>query len=227
MRKELENLMSIWQMAEEVGTWQKKWLETCWFNMSTDEVASSGSELESKLSEYPAECQNWDITESLIEALNMIREVLPLVEDLSNSSMRARHWKQLYRETKSAIQIDQDTVRYMTLGKLLTTNLHGWFYYTILLSLRPNLQILRKPALSSGLQLLPFGVKLSLKISQMFQCTWKIFGKLFWELRATWRLNRNWKHLKRFGWAKCFLFKSTLSLPWSLPLNIWKFAMKL
>merc|ERR550532_2536441 len=54
----------------------------------------------------------------------MIKNVLPLVEDLSSNAMRARHWKQLYRETKSAIQIDQDTVRYMTLGKLLNTNLH-------------------------------------------------------------------------------------------------------
>ncbi|XP_075240849.1 dynein beta chain, ciliary-like isoform X3 [Convolutriloba macropyga] len=124
VKKELDNLWSIWDMGEKVSEWKRHWMETCWFSMDTKEVAQSATLLETQLAQYPEPCQNWDITESLIESVTMIKAVLPLVEDLSSSAMRARHWKQLYRETKSAIQIDQDTLRYMTLGKLLNTNLH-------------------------------------------------------------------------------------------------------
>ena len=48
---------------------------------------------------------------------------LPLLDDLSNSAMRTRHWKQLVRVTGGALTIDNDTLRRMTLGELLSLGL--------------------------------------------------------------------------------------------------------
>lgn len=50
---------------------------------------------------------------------------LPLIDDLSNPAMRTRHWKQLVRVTGGAIQIDNDTLKRMTLGELLSLGLQS------------------------------------------------------------------------------------------------------
>ena len=125
MRTELERLHSMWKMCERVHDWKKFWMSTYWLTIDTRKVFQSGTELENALAQFPEACQHWDIAQSLLEAITSIKTALPLVEDLSNSAMRTRHWKQLTRETKSAIQIDQDTVRYMTLAKLLNSHIHG------------------------------------------------------------------------------------------------------
>lgn len=39
--------------------------------------------------------------------------------------MRTRHWKQLVRVTGGAIQIDNDTLKRMTLGELLSLGLQS------------------------------------------------------------------------------------------------------
>ena len=57
MSKELEHLQCMWQMAEQVGEWQKHWLDTPWLNMHTQQVAASAADLESKLANYPDQCQ--------------------------------------------------------------------------------------------------------------------------------------------------------------------------
>ena len=48
---------------------------------------------------------------------------LPLIDDLSNPAMRTRHWKQLVRVTGGALTIDNDTLKRMTLGELLSLGL--------------------------------------------------------------------------------------------------------
>ena len=41
--------------------------------------------------------------------------------------MRTRHWKQLVRVTGGVITIDNDTLKRMTLGELLSLGLQGLF----------------------------------------------------------------------------------------------------
>ena len=50
---------------------------------------------------------------------------MPLIDDLSNPAMRTRHWKQLVRVTGGAVQIDNDTLKRMTLGELLSLGLQS------------------------------------------------------------------------------------------------------
>ena len=50
---------------------------------------------------------------------------LPLIEDLSNAAMRTRHWKQLVRVTGGAVTVDNDTLKKMTLGELLSLGLQS------------------------------------------------------------------------------------------------------
>ncbi len=59
--------------------------------------------------------------------------------------MRTRHWKQLVRVTGGAIQIDNDTLKRMTLGELLSLGLQRKIYYqprsegdNVLGSVRPS-----------------------------------------------------------------------------------------
>lgn len=50
---------------------------------------------------------------------------LPLIDDLSNPAMRTRHWKQLVRVTGGALTIDNDMLKRMTLGELLSLGLQS------------------------------------------------------------------------------------------------------
>ena len=50
---------------------------------------------------------------------------LPLIDNLSNPAMRTRHWKQLVRVTGGAVQVDNDTLKRMTLGELLSLGLQS------------------------------------------------------------------------------------------------------
>ena len=53
---------------------------------------------------------------------------LPIIDDLSRSAMRARHWKQLLRVTGGAVQISNEGLTRMTLGQLLELGLHSESY---------------------------------------------------------------------------------------------------
>lgn len=53
----------------------------------------------------------------------LIQACLPLIDDLSNPAMRTRHWKQLVRVTGGVVQIDNDSLKRMTLGELLNLGL--------------------------------------------------------------------------------------------------------
>ena len=53
------------------------------------------------------------------------QDCLPLIDDLSNPAMRTRHWKQLVRVTGGAVQIDNETLKKMTLGELFGLGLQS------------------------------------------------------------------------------------------------------
>ena len=63
--------------------------------------------------------------DSLFDLILAFQDCLPLIDDLSNPAMRTRHWKQLVRVTGGAIQIDNDTLKRMTLGELLSLGLQS------------------------------------------------------------------------------------------------------
>lgn len=54
-----------------------------------------------------------------------LQACLPIIDDLSRSAMRPRHWKQLLRVTGGAVQISNEGLTRMTLGQLLELGLHG------------------------------------------------------------------------------------------------------
>lgn len=66
-------------------------------------------------------------------SLPPLQACLPLIDDLSNPAMRTRHWKQLVRVTGGVFQIDNDTLKRMTLGELLSLGLQreNYFYYNL------------------------------------------------------------------------------------------------
>lgn len=67
-------------------------------------------------------CGSSDFQESLSLAL---QACLPIIDDLSRSAMRPRHWKQLLRVTGGAVHISNEGLTRMTLGQLLELGLHG------------------------------------------------------------------------------------------------------
>ena len=73
----------------------------------------------------PDDSVTWDVYMGLHESITTIQACLPLIDDLSNPAMRTRHWKQLVRVTGGAIQIDNDTLKRMTLGELLSLGLQS------------------------------------------------------------------------------------------------------
>jgi|JYMV01.1.fsa_nt_gi dynein heavy chain len=63
----------------------------------------------------------------MIYFLFVLQACLPLIDDLSNSAMRTRHLKLLVRVTGGAVNIDNDTLKRMTLKEFINLGLQSKF----------------------------------------------------------------------------------------------------
>ncbi|KAL3885754.1 hypothetical protein ACJMK2_025795 [Sinanodonta woodiana] len=122
-RHDLNNLKQIWETVRVIDEQQSEWKRHRWQKMNTKFLREETSKQLEIVRALPEDVFTWDVYMGLHESITSIQVCLPLIDDLSNPAMRTRHWKQLVRVTGGALTIDNDTLKRMTLGELLSLGL--------------------------------------------------------------------------------------------------------
>ncbi|XP_033103095.1 dynein heavy chain 9, axonemal-like [Anneissia japonica] len=124
-RHELRNLQQVWETVQEVNDQQEQWKQETWQKMNTKYLRDSTNDQLTMVRSLPDDVHVWDVYLQMQESILVIQACLPLIDDLSNPAMRTRHWKQLVRVTGGILQIDNDSLKRMTLGQLLQLGLQN------------------------------------------------------------------------------------------------------
>ncbi|ELU01784.1 hypothetical protein CAPTEDRAFT_107783 [Capitella teleta] len=126
-RLDLSNLKQVWETVRLIEEQQSQWRKHRWQKMNTAFLKEETTKQVEIVRALPEDVCTWDVYLGLMESITTIQACLPLIDDLSNPAMHTRHWKQLVRVTGGAVQIDNDTLKRMTLGELLSLGLqkHG------------------------------------------------------------------------------------------------------
>ncbi|XP_053311944.1 dynein axonemal heavy chain 9-like [Spea bombifrons] len=119
----LQNLNIVWQRVDSILSEQNTWKKEVWQNMDTEQLCLRTSQHLKLLQSLPDEVQEWDVYKQTLEAVNIMHLTLPLIEDLSNSAMRTRHWNQLVRQTGGMLRVTAQSLKALTLGDLLAMDL--------------------------------------------------------------------------------------------------------
>ncbi|XP_071959570.1 uncharacterized protein [Antedon mediterranea] len=124
-RHELRNLQQVWETVQEVDDQQEQWKQESWQKMNTKYLRDATNDQLNMVRSLPEDVQTWDVYLHMQESILVIQACLPLIDDLSNQAMRTRHWKQLVRVTGGILQIDNESLKRMTLGQLLQLGLQN------------------------------------------------------------------------------------------------------
>ncbi|XP_069115919.1 uncharacterized protein [Argopecten irradians] len=122
-RHELNNLKQVWETVRVIDEQQAEWKRHRWQKMNTKFLREETNKQLDIVRALPEDIFTWDVYMGLHESITTVQTCLPLIDDLSNPAMRTRHWKQLVRVTGGALTIDNDTLKRMTLGELLSLGL--------------------------------------------------------------------------------------------------------
>ncbi|KAM8977325.1 uncharacterized protein RCH25_043181 [Pelodytes ibericus] len=119
----LQKLIVVWQYVDSILKEQDSWKKEVWQNMDTEQLYLRTNQHLQLLQSLPGEVQEWDIYKHTMEAVHIMHLTLPLIEDLSNSAMRTRHWNQLVRQTGGLLHVTAQNLTALTLGDLLGMDL--------------------------------------------------------------------------------------------------------
>ncbi|KAI0240665.1 Dynein heavy chain 9, axonemal [Lamellibrachia satsuma] len=120
---DLTNLKELWETVRIIDLKHSEWKRHRWQKVNTELLHDAAKQQLEQLESLPDDVFTWDVYMGIHAAVTDIQSYLPLIDDLSNPAMRTRHWKQLVRVTGGAVQIDNETLKKMTLGELLSLGL--------------------------------------------------------------------------------------------------------
>ncbi|XP_066025345.1 uncharacterized protein [Pocillopora verrucosa] len=125
LRSDLECLREVWNTWRAVQEQHTEWKRGRWQRINTKLMRKATEAQTDVVTALPFEAHEWDVFIGMHDAILDIQACLPIIDDLSRSAMRPRHWKQLLRVTGGAVQISNEGLTRMTLGQLLELGLHN------------------------------------------------------------------------------------------------------
>lgn len=125
LRSDLECLREVWNTWRAVQEQHTEWKRGRWQRINTKLMKKATEAQMDVVNALPVESNEWDVFVGMQHAILNIQACLPIIDDLSRSAMRPRHWKQLLRLTGGAVQISNEGLTRMTLGQLLDLGLHN------------------------------------------------------------------------------------------------------
>ncbi|XP_020627063.1 dynein beta chain, flagellar outer arm-like isoform X2 [Orbicella faveolata] len=125
LRSDLECLREVWNTWRAVQEQHTEWKRGRWQRINTKLMKKATEAQIDVVTALPLESHEWDVFVGMHHAILDIQACLPIIDDLSRSAMRPRHWKQLVRVTGGAVQISNEGLTRMTLGQLLELGLHN------------------------------------------------------------------------------------------------------
>ena len=116
-RSELSMLKTIWDHVQLVVDIFAMFRATLWGNVDCEAMAEVVKKLQKEVKALPRPAHKWQVHIGLTALLASMATTLPLVQDLRDDAMRARHWTQLMQVAGSTFVVD-DKLQLDTLIKL-------------------------------------------------------------------------------------------------------------
>ncbi|KAB0795300.1 hypothetical protein PPYR_12139 [Photinus pyralis] len=94
LEAELDAIELVWQLTDEWDTAWENWKNSAFWDIKTEDMEDIAQTLFRKLTRLSRELKDkgWDIVDHTKARVDNFRKTLPLLTDLKNPSMRARHW---------------------------------------------------------------------------------------------------------------------------------------
>ncbi|CAF1177522.1 unnamed protein product, partial [Rotaria sordida] len=119
-RETLKHLTLTWKTVKDIRQNLEEIKQEQWQKLDSKQVLLSSDKHLENLQSLPKLVRSWDIYTFTEDHIKRIKICAQLLDDLSNSALRTRHWKQLIRLTGGNTLMDSDTFRQLTFGKLFT-----------------------------------------------------------------------------------------------------------
>ncbi|CAF3502703.1 unnamed protein product [Rotaria socialis] len=119
-RETLKHLTITWKTVKDIRHNLEEIKQEQWQKLDSKQVLASCDKHLDNLQSLPKLARIWDIFSFTEDHIKRIKICAQLLDDLSNSALRTRHWKQLIRLTGGNTLMDSDTFRQLTFGKLFT-----------------------------------------------------------------------------------------------------------
>ena len=120
--KEIELLEKLYNLYSKVIETVADWRNTPWLDIpeKVDVMIEAIDQYNRDCTKLPGILKGWDAYKELKQKVEDMTKILPLVKELSKSSIRPRHWDEIIQLTQKDIPYMSET---FTLNQLLETNL--------------------------------------------------------------------------------------------------------
>ena len=106
-RQELTMLKVVWDHVQLVVDIFASFRATLWTAVDVEFMADLTKKLQKEVKALPRPMHKWDVHSGLTALIGSMSTSLPLVQDLRDDAMRARHWTQLMQVTSTTFQMDE------------------------------------------------------------------------------------------------------------------------
>jgi dynein heavy chain len=96
--KDLQLLGEIWTVTVEWKKLWDGWSEGKFDDLDTDAMENVAGGYTKKVGKLGREIKRWKVWEAMKGELDKFREVIPIIQDLRNKALRARHWTSLKQQ---------------------------------------------------------------------------------------------------------------------------------
>ncbi|XP_076548684.1 dynein beta chain, ciliary isoform X2 [Osmia lignaria lignaria] len=120
IKKEMQNLKTVWDYVNVIGTSLNEWKKTTWKKLDIDWMDQECKKLLRELRQLDKDVRPWELYNSLEAQVKNMMASLRAVSELQNPAIRDRHWRELMAETRVAFIMTDNT----TLEDLLKLQLH-------------------------------------------------------------------------------------------------------
>ena len=123
-RKELKLLQQLYDLYVDVIDTSKTWREIRWvdFQVQVGTISERVEKFANKCRKMPATLREWQAFIDLSKQIKDFQIVLPLLQDLCQDCIKARHWKEVMHVSKTQFKIDSIDMR---LSELLDAHLEA------------------------------------------------------------------------------------------------------
>jgi dynein heavy chain len=120
--KEIKLLKQLYGLYQNVDNTVAEYNEILWIDVvsNIDSMTTQVNEFQRQCKAMPRALKEWDAYEELKNKIEDLLESLPLLQYLSNKSMRSRHWNQVMAATTCTFKMDPDSFK---LKSLMEANL--------------------------------------------------------------------------------------------------------
>ncbi|XP_052412947.1 dynein axonemal heavy chain 10 [Carassius gibelio] len=123
VQKEMKGLRQIYEIYKSQKEAKAEWSQTLWVNLDIKLLQEGIEGLIKSLRKLPKDVRALPVSFFLEGRMKEFKESIPLLLDLKNEALRARHWKDLMERTGTSFEMNPNT---FTLENMFSMELHKY-----------------------------------------------------------------------------------------------------